>query len=116
MAEELLRLKERGREANPEVSENMRKLAEKAGEAFNTTMESFLAPDIELIESSVALVDETLRLEQQVTHEMLEKVEYGYRRVLVSNFGQLARYCNIIIEIAAHRLLRKSSKVVTVQQ
>jgi hypothetical protein len=34
----------------------------------------------------------------------------------VSYFGQLARYCNIIIEISSHRLLRKTSRVVTVQQ
>ena len=77
---------------------------------------SLLTPDIKLIGRSLALVEETLQLEREVTHEMLESGEFGYARVLVSYFGQLARYCNIIIEIASHRLLRKTSKVATVQQ
>jgi hypothetical protein len=75
-----------------------------------------LTPDIGLIGKSVSLVDETLQLEKEMAHEMLEKGEYGYARVLVSHFGQLARYCNIIIEIASHRLLRKTSRVATIQQ
>ena len=41
--------------------------------------------------------------------------EFGNARVLVSYFGQLVRYCGIIIEIASHRLLRKTSRVATVQ-
>ncbi|HME18318.1 MAG TPA: phosphate uptake regulator PhoU [Nitrososphaerales archaeon] len=116
MAEELVRLKGKGTQMEPEVVEKMKRLAAKAGEAFNTTMESLLTPDIRLIEQSASLVDETLRLEKEITHEMLEKGEYGYARVLVSHFGQLARYCNIIIEIASHRLLRKTSRVATIQQ
>jgi phosphate uptake regulator len=116
MAEELVRLKGKGTQMEPEVVERMRRLAAKAREAFNTTMESLLTPDIRLIEESASLVDETLRLEKEITHEMLEKGEYGYARVLVSHFGQLVRYCNIIIEIASHRLLRKTSRVATIQQ
>ena len=57
-----------------------------------------------------------MQLEKEVTHEMLESGEHGYARVIVSHFGQLARYCNIIIEIASHRLLRKTSRVATVQR
>lgn len=116
MAEELVRLREKGTKMNSEVIERIRQLAAKAGEAFSTTMESLLTPDINLIGASVSLVDETLRLEKEITHEMLERGEYGYARVIVSHFGQLARYCNIIIEIASHRLLRKTSVVATIQQ
>jgi phosphate uptake regulator len=116
MAEELVRLKGKGTRMDPEVAAMIRRLARMAEDAFGTTMESLLTPDIRLIGESVSLVDETLRLEKRITHEMLEKGERGYARVLVSQFGQLARYCNIIIEIASHRLLRRTSKVVTIQQ
>ena len=116
MAEELARLKGLGTRMEPRVTEVIRKLAVKAGEAFNTTVESLLTPDIKLIGKSLTLVEETMKLEKEVTDELLSSGHYGYARVLVSYFGQLARYCNIIIEIASHRLLRKTSRVVTVQQ
>ncbi len=116
MAEELVRLKGKETKMAPEVVKRTKELASKAGEAFSTTIESLLTPDIRLIGASVALVDETIRLERDITHEMLERGEYGYARVLVSQFGQLARYCNIIIEIASHRLLRKTSRVAAIQQ
>jgi hypothetical protein len=111
-----LRLKGLGTKMDPKVASRVRKLAAKAGEAFNTTVESLLTPDINLIGRSLALVEETLELEKELTEEMLESKEFGYARVLASYFGQLARYCNIIIEIASHRLLRKTSRVATVQQ
>jgi len=79
-------------------------------------VESLLTPDVKLIGRSLALVEETMSLEKEVTDELLAQGEFGNARVLVSYFGQIARYCNIIIEIASHRLLRKSSRVVTVQQ
>src|SRR5712692_2308627 len=116
VAEELVRLRGLGTKMDPKVEANVRGLATKAGEAFRTTVESLLPPDLKLIGRSLALVEETLQLEREVTHEMLESGEFGYARVLVSYFGQLARYCNIIIEIASHRLLRKTSRVATVQQ
>ncbi|MGP8125718.1 MAG: AbrB/MazE/SpoVT family DNA-binding domain-containing protein [Nitrososphaerales archaeon] len=116
IAEELIRLKGQGTKMDPRVVEDIRKLGAKAGEAFNTTVESLLTSDLRLIGSSAALVDETLRMEKKITHEMLESGEYGYARVLASQFAQLARYCNIIIEIASHRLLRKSSRVATIQK
>ncbi len=116
VAEELVRLRGLGRKIDPGVAANIRKLAAKAGEAFNTTVESLLTPDIKLVGRSVSLVEEAMQLEKEITHEMLESGEYGYARVLVSHFGQLARYCNIIIEISSHRLLRKTSRVATVQQ
>lgn len=116
IAEEVARLRGLGTRMDPKVIASIRKLAEKAGEAFNTTVESLLTPDIKLIGRSLALVDETMQLEREVTHELLESDGSGYARVLVSYFGQLARYCNIITEIASHRLLRKTSRVATVQQ
>lgn len=116
MAEELARLRGLGTKMDPKVIASIRRLATKAGEAFNTTVESLLTPDIALIGKSLVLVEETMKLEKEVTDELLASGELGYARVLVSYFGQLARYCNIIIEISSHRLLRKTSRVVTVQQ
>ena len=115
IAEELVRLRGLGTKIDPKVLEGLRKLAEKSGEAFNTTIESLLTPDIKLIGRSVQLVEETMKLEKDVTERMLASGEFGYGRVLASYFGQLARYCNIIIEISSHRLLRKTSRVATVQ-
>ena len=116
MAEELARLRGLGTTIDPRVTASIRRLAEKAGEAFNTTVESLLAPDIRLIEKSLSFVEETVKLEREVTDELLASGELGYARVLVSYFGQLARYCNIIIEISSHRLLRKTSRVAVVEQ
>ncbi|MDG6899057.1 MAG: phosphate uptake regulator PhoU [Nitrososphaerota archaeon] len=115
-AEELVRLRGAGARMDPKVAAIMQRLAAKTREAFNTTVESLLTPDIKLIGKSLALVEETMQLEKQVMDEILSTAKSGYSRVLVSYFGQLARYCNIIIEISSHRLLRKTSKVITVQQ
>ena len=114
-AEELVRLKGMRTRLDPKVAAGMRTLAAKTREAFNTTVESLLTPDIRLIGRSLVLVEETVRLEGQVMDEIFSSSGPGYTRVLVSYFGQLARYCNIIIEISSHRLLRKTSRVVTVQ-
>lgn len=116
IAEELVRLRGLGKRMEPRVAAGIERLATKSKDAFNTTVESFLTPDIKLIGASLALVEETMQLEREVTHDMLESGEFGYARVLVSYFGQLARYCNIIIEISSHRMLRKTSRVATVQQ
>ncbi|HZW84776.1 MAG TPA: phosphate uptake regulator PhoU [Nitrososphaerales archaeon] len=116
MAEELARLRALGTRMDSKVYSRVKTLAKKAGETFNTTVESLLTPDIELIGRSLKLVDETMELEKETTHQMLESAEYAYARVLVSYFGQLARYCNIIIEIASHRLLRKTSRVAAVPE
>jgi phosphate uptake regulator len=116
IAEELVRLKSTGAKLDPAMVGSIRKLATKAGEAFNVTVESLLTPDIRLIRRSLALIEEARKLEREVTDELLGSGESGYARVLVSSFGQLVRYCNIIIEIASHRLLRKTSRVATVEQ
>ncbi len=116
IAEELVRLRGQGSKMHPKVAASLKRLAGKAGEAFNTTVESLLTPDVKLIGRSLALVEETMSLEREVTDEFLASGEFGNARVLASYFGQIARYCNIIIEIASHRLLRKTSRVAVVQQ
>ena len=116
ISEELVRLRGQGVKMHPKVVVSLKRLAGKAGEAFNTTVESLLAPDVKLIGKSLTLVEETRRLEMEVTDEILASGEFGNARVLVSFFGQVARYCTIIIEIASHRLLRKGSRVASVQQ
>ena len=90
IAEELVRLREQGTKMDAKMTASIRRLAERAGEAFNTTVESLLAPDIRLIERSLALVDETMHLVMEVTDELLASGKFGEARVLVSNFGQLA--------------------------
>ncbi len=115
MAQELVRLRGRGVTMDQKVIDSVRRLAAKAGETFNTTVESLLTPDIRLIGKSLSLVEETMSLEKEVKVTLVSG-ESGYARVLASYFGQLARYCNIIIEISFHRLLRKTSRVATVQR
>ncbi len=115
LAEEIVRQKGKGVKIERRVLDRIEKLARKAQESFNTTVESLLTPDIKLIERSMGLVNGTLEMESEITHELLESGEYAYARIIVSYFGMLARYCNIIIEIASHRFLRKSSRVAAVQ-
>jgi len=115
LAEEIVRQKGKGAKIERRVLDRIEKLARKAQESFNTTVESLLTPDIKLIERSMGLVNGTLEMESEITHELLESGEYAYARIIVSYFGMLARYCNIIIEIASHRFLRKSSRVAAVQ-
>ena len=115
LAEEIVRQKGKGATIERRVLVRIEKLARKAQESFNTTVESLLTPDIKLIERSMGLVNGTLEMESEITHELLESGEYAYARIIVSYFGMLARYCNIIIEIASHRLLRKTSRVAAVQ-
>ena len=115
LAEEIVRQKGKGAKIERKVLVRIEKLARKAQESFNTTVESLLTPDIKLIERSMELVNGTMEMEGEITHELLESGEYAYARIIVSYFGMLARYCNIIIEIASHRLLRKTSRVAAVQ-
>ncbi|MDA4128515.1 MAG: phosphate uptake regulator PhoU [Thaumarchaeota archaeon] len=115
LSEEIIRLRGKGGKIGETVVIRIERLARKAQEAFNMTVESLLTPDIKLVKLAIGLVDETLQMEKEITHELLESGEYAYSRIIVSHLGQLARYCNIIIEIASHRLLRKTSRVVTVQ-
>jgi len=115
LADEIVRQKGRGARIDASVLSGIEKLARRAQESFNTTVESLLSPDITLVQKSMELVDETLGMEREITHELLESVEYAYARIIVSYFGMLARYCNIITEIASHRLLRKTSRAASIQ-
>ena len=116
IAEELVRLKGQDTRMDPRVVEDIMALGTMASKTFNTTMGSLLTSDPSLIGASAALVEETLEMEKEITHEILETGEHGYARVLATQFAQLARYCNIIIEIASHRLLRKTSRIATIQK
>ncbi len=115
LAEEIVRQKGKGAKIEAKVLDGIEKLARKAQESFNTTVESLLSPDIRLVQKSMELVEETFEKEREITHELLESGEYAYARIIVSYFGMLARYCNIITEIASHRLLRKTSRVASIQ-
>ncbi len=47
--------------------------------------------------------------------QQLESAERAFSRTIISDLGQVARYCNIIIEIALNRLLRKTSRICVIQ-
>lgn len=116
VSEELIRLKGRGVMMDAKIAGGIRRLGALTQQTFNTTVEGLLTQDLKLIAKSTELVERTLDLEREITHELLESRRYSYARLLVSQFGQIARYCNIIVEVAANRLLRKTSRVATVQQ
>ena len=116
IAEELVGIRSSGKKMDQKMTASLRKLASRTREAFNTTVDSLLSPDIGLIGSSQTLVEDVMRMERAITRDMQEAGQYGFARVLVSQFGQLARYCNIIIEIASHRLLRRTTRVATVEK
>jgi phosphate uptake regulator len=115
LTEGIMNLKETGIKVEEVVLRRTEALARKAQECFVVTMEGLLASEIKTIEKASALVDETLALEKDVMLELLDSNEYPYLRSIISYLGQLARYCNIIIEIALNRLLRKTSRVCVIQ-
>jgi phosphate uptake regulator len=115
MTEEIIRLKERKTAIEEVALRSIEILAEKVQASFSMTVQGLLAPEVGLIERATKSVDEALRLERDITHELLESAEYAYSRTIISYLGQVARYCNIIIEISLNRLLRKSSRVVAIQ-
>jgi phosphate uptake regulator len=115
MTEEIIRLKELRTTIEERALKNIEILAEKVQASFSLTVQGLLAPEVGLIERATQSVDEALTLEKVITHELLESAEYAYSRTIISYLGQVARYCNIIIEISLNRLLRKTSKVVIIQ-
>jgi phosphate uptake regulator len=115
ISQELMRLRTKGTSMDKEVATQMRELAIDAREAFNTTAKSLMTPDINLIKESVRLIYKTFELEKKINLEILESGQHDYSRILVSYFGQLARYCNMMTEIAFHRFLRKTSRVAVIQ-
>ena len=115
MSKELTQLKERRVQMDRDVATKITELATATRNAFDMTADSVRTPDMKLIEASVRLVNRALELERQTSHEIFGSGQYEYSRILVSYFGQLLGYCDVITEIAFHRLLRKTSRVATIQ-
>lgn len=115
MSKELVRLRERNVKMDKDVVTSITEFATATRKAFNTTAESLRTPDIKLIEESVRLVNQASELERQTSREIFGSGQYDYSRILVSYFGQLLGYCDVITEIAFHRLLRKTSRVAIIQ-
>jgi phosphate uptake regulator len=114
LTEEIVSFKETGMKIDDKVLDRIETLARKAQDVFETTMQSLLTPDAQTIQLALEKVDDTIRLERKVMLELLES-DYPYMRAIISDFGQLARYSSIIIEIALNRLLRKTSKVCAIE-
>lgn len=110
VTEEIVNFKEIGMNVNEKALSRIEGLSRKAQETFESTMDSLLSPDVKTIARAMELIESTLKFERELMSESLES-EYPYMRAIISDFGQLARYCNIIIEIALNRLLRRTSRV-----
>lgn len=110
LTEETVNSRELGIRIEERTMMRIEELARSANDSFEVTIESLLTPEIRTIEKAMAKIDATMSLERRVTLELLES-EQPYMRTIISDFGLLARYCSIIIEIALNRLLRKTSKV-----
>ena len=115
LTEEIVYWKEAGITIEEKTMGRMESLARAANESFEATIESLLAPEVGTIGNALAKIEATLSLERSVTLELSES-EQPHMRTIISDFGQLARYCNIIIEIALNRLLRKTSRVCVIQE
>jgi len=114
LTEETFSWRERGVEVRDAVVSKVEALARMAQDTFEVTMESLLTPDIHTIEEATLKIETTLQVEREMMVELLES-EYAYVRTITSDFGQLARYCTIILEISLNRLLRNTSRVCTIQ-
>ncbi|MDA4122890.1 MAG: phosphate uptake regulator PhoU [Thaumarchaeota archaeon] len=114
LTEEVVSSRERGIQVQEKVLAKIESLARMAQESFEVTMESLLTPDIRTIERATLKIDGALRVEREMMGELLQS-EYAYVRTTTSDLGQLARYCSIILEISLNRLLRKTSRICTIQ-
>ncbi len=114
LTEEVISSRERGIQVQEKVLVKIESLARMAQESFEVTMESLLTPDIRTIERATLKIDGALRVEREMMGELLQS-EYAYVRTTTSDLGQLARYCSIILEISLNRLLRKTSRICTIQ-
>ena len=110
LTEETVNSREAGIIIEERTMRRIEDLAKSANESFEATIESLLAPEIHTIDRALAKIEATLSLEREVTLELSES-EQPHMRTIISDFGQLARYCNIIIEISLNRLLRKTSRI-----
>jgi phosphate uptake regulator len=115
LTEETVNSREAGIKIEERTMKRIEDLAKSANDSFEATIESLLAPEIRIIDKALAKIEATLSLEREVTLELSES-EQPHMRTIISDFGQLARYCNIIIEISLNRLLRRTSKVCVIQE
>jgi phosphate uptake regulator len=115
LTEEIISSREGGIMIEESMMSRIENLARSANDSFDATIEGLLAPEIHTIERAIEKIEATLNLEKEITVKLSEP-EQSHTRMIISDFGQLARYCNIIIEIALNRLLRKTSKVCTIQE
>jgi len=115
VTEETINFREAGSSVDTDVLGSVERLAHAAGDAFDATMESLLAPEIRTIQKAMEHIDSAVNLEREVTTQFVE-LEYPNLRGIISDFGQIARYCSIIIEIALNRLLRKTSRICVIQE
>ena len=113
LMEKIVRMRESGLETERSFRLELEKLARMTQDAFNKTMEALLAPEIQVIEEAIKQVNDTVEFEKETTQE-LGSTSYGSRAV-IADLGQIVRYCNIIIEIALNRLLRKTSRICAIQ-
>jgi len=113
LMEKIVRTRESGREMERSSRRELEKMARMTQDSFSKTMEALLAPEIQVIEGAIKQVNETLGFEKEITQE-LGSMAYG-SRAIIADLGQIVRYCNIIIEIAFNRLLRKTSRVCVIQ-
>lgn len=110
LTEEIVAFKETGMKVERSLLDAIESLARKAQESFDVTMDGLLTPDAKTIERALETIDSTLVLEKRVMQDLFEFSDPGVRRI-IADYGQLARYCSIIVEIALNRLLRKTSRI-----
>lgn len=110
LTEEAIAFKETGMKVEKSVIDGIESLAKKARDSFDVTMEGLLTPDSKTIERALETIESTLALEKKVMMDLFEFSDPSVRRI-IAGYGQLARYCSIIVEIALNRLLRKTSRI-----
>ena len=110
LTEEIVAFKETGMKIEKSLLDGIESLAKNAQDSFDVTMEGLLAPDAKTIERALETIDGTLALERKVMLDLFEFSDPSVRRI-IADYGQLARYCGTIVEIALNRLLRKSSRI-----
>jgi len=115
LTEEIVNFREAGMAIEEMNMTRIEELAKSAKESFEATIEGLLAPEIHIITKALGKIETTISLERKITMEFLRSEE-PHMRTIISDYGQLARYCNIIVEIALNRLLRRTSKVAVIEE
>ena len=113
LTEDIVSFKEAGMRIESNVISEIEELAKMARNSFDITMESLLAPDIRTIEKAIQTIGSAQQLERLVAQDTTELGAPDLRRIVLG-YGQLARYCGIIVEVSMNRLLRKTSRICVV--